>query len=74
MFQCRPWRSYDGGDHVLHLGEVVTAEHRPGEPLLFCDGLFAMTGLPLFDSVAVRDGAGSVPWLAHVCRLHDSAC
>jgi flavin reductase (DIM6/NTAB) family NADH-FMN oxidoreductase RutF len=38
-FQCLPWRSYDAGDHRLHLGHVVRAEtHDDGEPLLFDRG------------------------------------
>jgi flavin reductase (DIM6/NTAB) family NADH-FMN oxidoreductase RutF len=77
VFRCRPWRAYDGGDHVLHLGEVVDAEHRPGEPLLFTGGLFAMTGLPLVDgSHAVGPGdSAAKPWLLHARRLHDGiAC
>jgi flavin reductase (DIM6/NTAB) family NADH-FMN oxidoreductase RutF len=31
--ECRPWRSYDGGDHTLFLGEVVAFEHRDGDAL-----------------------------------------
>jgi flavin reductase (DIM6/NTAB) family NADH-FMN oxidoreductase RutF len=73
VFGCRPWRSYDGGDHVLHLGEVTSAAQYPGEPLLFTGGRFAMTGLPLFDGPRVLAPDTSSPWLAHACRLHDSA-
>lgn len=71
-FQCRPWETYDGGDHVLVVGEVVAAEQRPGEPLLFTGGSFAMTGLPLTDvpRVIARDDQTASPWLAHACRLH----
>jgi flavin reductase (DIM6/NTAB) family NADH-FMN oxidoreductase RutF len=47
VFDCRPWRSYDGGDHVLHIGEVTAAAHHPGEPLAFCGGQFATAALPL---------------------------
>ncbi|MQA82829.1 MAG: flavin reductase [Streptosporangiales bacterium] len=74
-FQCHPWRIYDGGDHVLVVGEVVTADHRPGEPLLFTGGSFAMTGLPLHDAprMVARDDPSANPWLAHACRLHDAA-
>jgi flavin reductase (DIM6/NTAB) family NADH-FMN oxidoreductase RutF len=31
--ECRPWRSYDGGDHTLYLGEVVAFDHRDGDAL-----------------------------------------
>ena len=42
-FRCRPWQSYDGGDHILQLGQVIAADsHGDGEPLLFDRGRFAM--------------------------------
>ncbi len=38
-FRCRPWQSYDGGDHALHVGHVVTAGVRDGGgPLVFDRG------------------------------------
>ncbi len=40
-FRCRPWQTYDGGDHRLHLGHVMEAHvHGDGEPLLFDRGRF----------------------------------
>ena len=55
-FSCRPWHSYDGGDHVLQLGEVVHAEVTAGdEPLLFDRGQFAMVGLSIYDNPRVLD-------------------
>lgn len=50
---CTPWRSYDGGDHVLYLGEVVNIEHRGGEPLVFYCGKFRHLG----------SAFAEVPWL-----------
>lgn len=41
---CRPWRSYDGGDHVIHLGEVESFEFDEGEPLVFYHGTFRHLG------------------------------
>ncbi|WP_370625755.1 flavin reductase family protein [Corynebacterium sp. TAE3-ERU16] len=33
---CRPWTHYDGGDHVLYLGEIVDAEvNTEADPILF---------------------------------------
>ena len=53
-FRCRPWQTYDGGDHVLQLGQVVEAEvSGDEEPLLFDRGRFAMVGLSLFDNPRV---------------------
>lgn len=37
-FTCLPWAAYDGGDHVLHLGEVVAFEAPGGPPLVFHSG------------------------------------
>jgi len=45
--ECNAWRSYDGGDHTLFLGEVVDFEFRGGtEPLLFYQGKFHLIGYP----------------------------
>jgi flavin reductase (DIM6/NTAB) family NADH-FMN oxidoreductase RutF len=35
--ECRTWRTYDGGDHTIVVGEVVTAEVDEGvdDPLLY---------------------------------------
>lgn len=37
---CRPWRTYDGGDHLIVLGEVDTIDVRDTDPLLFFAGGF----------------------------------
>jgi flavin reductase (DIM6/NTAB) family NADH-FMN oxidoreductase RutF len=53
-FRCRPWQAYDGGDHILQLGQVAEAEvSGEEEPLLFDRGRFAMVGLSLFDNPRV---------------------
>lgn len=38
--ECDPWAAYDGGDHVLYLGEVKHFEYREGNPLLYYTGKF----------------------------------
>ena len=39
--ECEPWRAYDGGDHVLFLGEVQRLELAERDaPLLFFAGRF----------------------------------
>jgi flavin reductase (DIM6/NTAB) family NADH-FMN oxidoreductase RutF len=40
-FECRPWRSYDGGDHTLYLGEVVRFDYRRGDGLGYFNSRFA---------------------------------
>lgn len=37
---CHPWRVYDGGDHLIVLGEVAHLEIGDAEPLLFFGGRF----------------------------------
>jgi flavin reductase (DIM6/NTAB) family NADH-FMN oxidoreductase RutF len=55
-FRCRPWHAYDGGDHVLQLGQVAEAGvSGEEEPLLFDRGRFAMVGLSLFDHPRVLE-------------------
>jgi flavin reductase (DIM6/NTAB) family NADH-FMN oxidoreductase RutF len=34
-FECTPWRTYDGGDHTLFLGEIVDFDYREGDALGF---------------------------------------
>lgn len=50
VLQCKPWRQYDGGDHVLIVGEVTSTVTRDGEPLAFSAGQFVSMGLPLKDA------------------------
>jgi flavin reductase (DIM6/NTAB) family NADH-FMN oxidoreductase RutF len=50
---CTPWRTYDGGDHLIVIGEVRGIEFAAREPLLFFRGQFHQLG---------ARSAGS-PWL-----------
>ena len=66
--QCRSWRDYDGGDHILVLGEVEHHDARPLEPLTFHRGEFRRPGLKLLQlprTVAV-DGRPAREWASHV--------
>ncbi len=51
-FQCRSAYRYEGGDHIIFVGEVVAYEHRPAPPLLFHGGRY------------VQDGGGVDPTLS----------
>jgi flavin reductase (DIM6/NTAB) family NADH-FMN oxidoreductase RutF len=42
--ECKPWRIYDGGDHLIVIGEVVALEINDVEPLLFVSGKFREVG------------------------------
>lgn len=37
---CRPWRTYDGGDHLIVIGEVEQVDIAERDPLLFHGGQF----------------------------------
>ena len=49
-FICRKTREFDGGDHIIILGEVEEYRWRGGEPLVFHAGRYHVTtrhpGLP----------------------------
>lgn len=42
--ECKPWNVYDGGDHVIVVGEVVKITTSKAEPLLFHRGKFRHIG------------------------------
>jgi flavin reductase (DIM6/NTAB) family NADH-FMN oxidoreductase RutF len=41
---CRPWRTYDGGDHLIVIGEVAAVGITTRDPLLFHGGRFRYLG------------------------------
>lgn len=41
-FECRMAHQYQGGDHVIFVGEVLNFEHCEREPLVFKRGRFAI--------------------------------
>lgn len=69
---CAPWRSYDGGDHVLYVGEVKSIHHRDAEPLLFHNGTFRSPGVALFHGPRnlILDGRPVPGWLRTADTLH----
>lgn len=44
VLSCRPWRTVDGGDHLLFIGEVVDSRAGDAEPLLFHGSAFHLLG------------------------------
>ena len=42
--ECKPWNVYDGGDHLIVIGEVAALEVAEIEPLLFFGGKFHHLG------------------------------
>ena len=71
--ECEPWKSYDGGDHVLYIGEVTHYDSRRGSPLLFYVGNFRMAGLNIFElpRIVPLDGRPIAEWVGHAHRLHE---
>jgi flavin reductase (DIM6/NTAB) family NADH-FMN oxidoreductase RutF len=43
---CRSWRTYDGGDHLIVIGEVTDLQVGDDEPLLFFGGRFREMAAP----------------------------
>lgn len=43
---CRPWRTYDGGDHLIVIGEVADLQVADEEPLVFFSGRFRELAAP----------------------------
>ena len=37
-FDCVKWNYYDGGDHKILVGEVISHHHKENEPLLYWNG------------------------------------
>jgi 3-hydroxy-9,10-secoandrosta-1,3,5(10)-triene-9,17-dione monooxygenase reductase component len=58
-FECRTAFQYEGGDHVIFVGEVLNFEHCEREPLVFKRGRFALA-------------AGKMPTSTHAGALGSS--
>jgi flavin reductase (DIM6/NTAB) family NADH-FMN oxidoreductase RutF len=71
VFSCKPWQRYDGGDHVLQIGEVTSSLTRAGAPLLFSEGRFTGIGLPMLDGPMVLslDNPPVPGWIGAAHRL-----
>ncbi|MED3574580.1 flavin reductase family protein [Cytobacillus praedii] len=41
--ECKPWKEYDAGDHVLFIGEILDFHSKEGEALLFYQGKMGST-------------------------------
>ncbi len=39
-FECQKFAAHDAGDHTILIGEVLRASHRPGEALVFANGMY----------------------------------
>lgn len=66
-FECTPWSEYDGGDHVLVLGEVQALDLTGEDPLLFFGGRFRDVGG--FPDAIVPLSFPETGWLGETDRL-----
>ncbi|MCW4352648.1 flavin reductase family protein [Hoyosella sp. YIM 151337] len=67
---CVPWREYDGGDHVIFIGEIVAAECDEKDPLLFYRSAFHDLGAP--SAEALWNGSMDDPhsgWFTPTCTF-----
>lgn len=72
--ECRPWATYDGGDHLIFLGKVVRhGSEARGDPLVFHRGQFRMVGIGVYElpRVVQLDGRPIAPWVGRAHRLHE---
>ncbi len=44
--ECRPWRTYDGGDHTIVVGEVTGFRYRDGDALAYLASRFTTLAEP----------------------------
>jgi len=56
---CVPWREYDGGDHIIFIGEIVDAQSSGKDPLLFYRSTFHDLGAT--SSTTVWNGSQDDP-------------
>jgi 3-hydroxy-9,10-secoandrosta-1,3,5(10)-triene-9,17-dione monooxygenase reductase component len=66
-FLCRPAYTYEGGDHIIFVGEVLEFDHRPRAPLAFHAGTYASTTR---HSDTPDPLAGSLTHLIQSCYFH----
>lgn len=62
IFSCVPWAIYDGGDHIIVIGEIADFDVTDHAPLVFHSGALHMLG----------ESAAYVPWLGSCDYPHTS--
>jgi 3-hydroxy-9,10-secoandrosta-1,3,5(10)-triene-9,17-dione monooxygenase reductase component len=74
-FECRTAFQYDGGDHIIFVGEVLSFTHSEVRPLAFHGGRYAVTSHRSWpstsDSAATNDGGFDENFLGYLLgRAH----
>lgn len=79
QFQCKTTYQYEGGDHVIFVGEVISYEAREQQPLVFHKGSYATAkaknrGEPAGNAVDVAQGTFSENFFLYLLsRAHFQA-
>ena len=79
QFQCKTTYQYEGGDHVIFVGEVLAYETREDQPLVFHKGNYATAkvknkGEPAGDAVDIAQGKFSENFFLYLLsRAHFQA-
>ncbi|MBO9696734.1 MAG: flavin reductase [Sphingopyxis sp.] len=60
-FQCRTAYQYEGGDHIIFVGEVIAFDHDDRAPLLFHGGRYALAARKAAALTAGNDIDGDAP-------------
>ena len=68
--ECRAWNHYDGGDHIIVVGEVRSLTLGKGDPLLVHEGTFHRIGERLADERDERWFAGAKTFQPLTPRHH----
>jgi 3-hydroxy-9,10-secoandrosta-1,3,5(10)-triene-9,17-dione monooxygenase reductase component len=74
-FECRSAFQYDGGDHIIFVGEVLSFTHSEDSPLAFHGGQYATTTRRTWpstvDAAAANDGSFNDDFLGYLLgRAH----
>jgi len=70
--ECTPWRTHDGGDHLMFLGEVQALSFTESDPLLFYSGNFHWHGDELDHSGRSRR-LSAKQWTTHEWSVDTSS-
>lgn len=68
--ECRAWNNYDGGDHIIVVGEVSSLTVGDADPLLFHEGAFHHIGERLEDGKDDSWFAGAKSFQPFVPQQH----
>lgn len=71
-FQCRTAFTYDGGDHIIFIGEVIAFDQQDLPPLAFQSGQYAVTAKSLGKNSSCRQQVRH--WNAVIVKIYSDIC